>query len=246
MSLAIGSPLWMVLGMRGDALKVWLGTLLPAASPIPVSPVPPRYLSQRGPPLPGRNCPQEPAGFSGPRAQHFHLPGGFLRAGPEPPGAAGQCEHNTPAYACWTLFCPSCDLSCFDSSQDRFWPLFLSVGVVPASLQLLLLHCFPESPRYLLIERNDIFGATAGEGVSWGGDWLWEVLVAGPRSPKTKAHPSSILSHPYLTDNHSPYGSALLSHPVALQHFQGDTMVSGISSVPMNSAPWVREVPWGG
>ncbi|XP_017581626.1 PREDICTED: solute carrier family 2, facilitated glucose transporter member 9-like isoform X5 [Corvus brachyrhynchos] len=44
--------------------------------------------------------------------------------------------------------------------QDRFWPLFLSVVVVPASLQLLLLHCFPESPRYLLIERNDICGAT--------------------------------------------------------------------------------------
>ncbi|NXR97196.1 GTR9 protein, partial [Hypocryptadius cinnamomeus] len=44
--------------------------------------------------------------------------------------------------------------------KDRFWPLFLSVVVVPASLQLLLLHCFPESPRYLLIERNDICGAT--------------------------------------------------------------------------------------
>uniref|UniRef100_A0A8C3U4I8 Solute carrier family 2, facilitated glucose transporter member 5 n=1 Tax=Catharus ustulatus TaxID=91951 RepID=A0A8C3U4I8_CATUS len=45
-------------------------------------------------------------------------------------------------------------------STDRFWPLFLSVVVVPASLQLLLLHCFPESPRYLLIERNDVCGAT--------------------------------------------------------------------------------------
>ncbi|NXN46620.1 GTR9 protein, partial [Rhinoptilus africanus] len=44
--------------------------------------------------------------------------------------------------------------------QDRFWPLFLSVVVVPASLQLLLLHCFPESPRYLLIERNDVYRAT--------------------------------------------------------------------------------------
>ncbi|KAM7047794.1 solute carrier family 2, facilitated glucose transporter member 5-like isoform 1-T1 [Acridotheres tristis] len=44
--------------------------------------------------------------------------------------------------------------------KDRFWPLFLSVVVVPASLQLLLLHCFPESPRYLLIERNDVYGAT--------------------------------------------------------------------------------------
>ncbi|NWX11772.1 GTR9 protein, partial [Aegotheles bennettii] len=44
--------------------------------------------------------------------------------------------------------------------EDRFWPLFLSVVVIPAFLQLLLLHCFPESPRYLLIERNDISGAT--------------------------------------------------------------------------------------
>ncbi|NXC14048.1 GTR1 protein, partial [Corythaeola cristata] len=44
--------------------------------------------------------------------------------------------------------------------EARFWPLFLSVVVVPASLQLLLLHCFPESPRYLLIERNDVCGAT--------------------------------------------------------------------------------------
>uniref|UniRef100_A0A8C3XDA9 Uncharacterized protein n=1 Tax=Cyanoderma ruficeps TaxID=181631 RepID=A0A8C3XDA9_9PASS len=43
---------------------------------------------------------------------------------------------------------------------ELFWPLFLSVVVVPASLQLLLLHCFPESPRYLLIERNDVCGAT--------------------------------------------------------------------------------------
>uniref|UniRef100_A0A8C4TST7 Solute carrier family 2, facilitated glucose transporter member 5 n=1 Tax=Falco tinnunculus TaxID=100819 RepID=A0A8C4TST7_FALTI len=44
--------------------------------------------------------------------------------------------------------------------EDRFWPLYLSVVVVPASLQLLLLHCFPESPRYLLIERNDVCRAT--------------------------------------------------------------------------------------
>ncbi|NWI19476.1 GTR9 protein, partial [Crypturellus soui] len=49
--------------------------------------------------------------------------------------------------------------------QDRYWPLLLSVVVVPASLQLLLLRCFPESPRYLLIERNDIPGAT--EALRW-------------------------------------------------------------------------------
>ncbi|KAM6266178.1 solute carrier family 2, facilitated glucose transporter member 5-like [Porphyrio hochstetteri] len=44
--------------------------------------------------------------------------------------------------------------------KDRFWPLFLSVVVIPASFQLLLLHCFPESPRYLLIEKNDVCGAS--------------------------------------------------------------------------------------
>ncbi|XP_068807260.1 solute carrier family 2, facilitated glucose transporter member 9 [Struthio camelus] len=44
--------------------------------------------------------------------------------------------------------------------KDRYWPLFLSVVVVPASLQLLLLRCFPESPRYLLVERNNVHGAT--------------------------------------------------------------------------------------
>lgn len=50
------------------------------------------------------------------------------------------------------------------SPQDRYWPLFLAVVAIPASLQLLLLHCFPESPRFLLIERNDVCGATEGEG----------------------------------------------------------------------------------
>ncbi|NXS55380.1 GTR9 protein, partial [Brachypteracias leptosomus] len=44
--------------------------------------------------------------------------------------------------------------------KDRFWPLFLSLVVIPAFLQLLLLHCFPESPRYLLIERNNVCEAT--------------------------------------------------------------------------------------
>uniref|UniRef100_A0A8D0GX35 Major facilitator superfamily (MFS) profile domain-containing protein n=1 Tax=Sphenodon punctatus TaxID=8508 RepID=A0A8D0GX35_SPHPU len=44
--------------------------------------------------------------------------------------------------------------------EDAYWPLFLSVVVVPALLQLLLLHWFPESPRYLLIEKNNVCGAT--------------------------------------------------------------------------------------
>lgn len=165
-SEAMGSPLWVMLGMGRDGPRVWRGTLLPTASAIPTPPVPPRDLSQCGASLPGRNRPQEPAGIPGPHAQHLHLPGGFLCPGPGPPRTAGQGEHNTPAHTCWTLLCPPHDATHCNSSQDRFWPLFLSVVVVPASLQLLLLHCFPESPRYLLIERNDVCGATKGEGIS--------------------------------------------------------------------------------
>ncbi|XP_053245407.1 solute carrier family 2, facilitated glucose transporter member 9-like [Podarcis raffonei] len=44
--------------------------------------------------------------------------------------------------------------------EDAYWPLFLSLVVVPAFLQLILLHWFPESPRYLLIEKNNVLGAT--------------------------------------------------------------------------------------
>ncbi|KAL8187453.1 UNVERIFIED_CONTAM: hypothetical protein K2H54_048980 [Gekko kuhli] len=49
--------------------------------------------------------------------------------------------------------------------EDPYWPLFLSVVVVPAFLQLLLLHWFPESPRYLLIEKDNVRGAT--EALRW-------------------------------------------------------------------------------
>ncbi|XP_048362111.1 solute carrier family 2, facilitated glucose transporter member 9-like [Sphaerodactylus townsendi] len=44
--------------------------------------------------------------------------------------------------------------------EDPYWPLFLSVVVVPAFLQFFLLHWFPDSPRYLLIEKDNIHGAT--------------------------------------------------------------------------------------
>ncbi|KAJ6669084.1 hypothetical protein lerEdw1_007893 [Lerista edwardsae] len=46
--------------------------------------------------------------------------------------------------------------------EDAYWPLFLSLVVIPALLQLLLLHWFPESPRYLLIEKNNIHEAAVG------------------------------------------------------------------------------------
>ncbi|XP_031418211.1 solute carrier family 2 member 15b isoform X2 [Clupea harengus] len=40
--------------------------------------------------------------------------------------------------------------------KEEYWPLFLSLVVVPTFFQLLLLPWFPESPRYLLIEKRNI------------------------------------------------------------------------------------------
>ncbi|KAF6727067.1 Solute carrier family 2, facilitated glucose transporter member 9 [Oryzias melastigma] len=40
--------------------------------------------------------------------------------------------------------------------KEEYWPLFLSVVVVPTFIQLILLPWFPESPRYLLIEKNNV------------------------------------------------------------------------------------------
>ncbi|XP_063347662.1 solute carrier family 2 member 15a [Pelmatolapia mariae] len=40
--------------------------------------------------------------------------------------------------------------------KEEHWPLFLSVIAVPTFIQLMLLPWFPESPRYLLIEKHNI------------------------------------------------------------------------------------------
>ncbi|MGH0117190.1 UNVERIFIED_CONTAM: hypothetical protein FKN15_046111 [Acipenser sinensis] len=40
--------------------------------------------------------------------------------------------------------------------KEAYWPLFLSLVVVPTFIQLMLLPWFPESPRYLLIEKRNI------------------------------------------------------------------------------------------
>ncbi|XP_068183575.1 solute carrier family 2 member 15a [Antennarius striatus] len=40
--------------------------------------------------------------------------------------------------------------------KEEHWPLFLSVVVIPTFIQLMLLPWFPESPRYLLIEKNNV------------------------------------------------------------------------------------------
>ncbi|XP_066545627.1 solute carrier family 2, facilitated glucose transporter member 11b isoform X2 [Amia ocellicauda] len=38
---------------------------------------------------------------------------------------------------------------------EEYWPILLSTSCIPAVLQLLILPWFPESPRYLLIDKGD-------------------------------------------------------------------------------------------
>ncbi|KAM7391882.1 hypothetical protein PAMP_022531 [Pampus punctatissimus] len=42
--------------------------------------------------------------------------------------------------------------------KEEYWPILLSTTCIPAFLQLLILPCFPESPRYLLIDKGDDVG----------------------------------------------------------------------------------------
>uniref|UniRef100_A0A8C9ELA4 Major facilitator superfamily (MFS) profile domain-containing protein n=1 Tax=Pavo cristatus TaxID=9049 RepID=A0A8C9ELA4_PAVCR len=48
---------------------------------------------------------------------------------------------------------------------EAYWPLLLSSSCVPAFAQLLLLPWFPESPRYLLIDRGDELSCAKGNSV---------------------------------------------------------------------------------
>uniref|UniRef100_A0A3B4BHN0 Solute carrier family 2, facilitated glucose transporter member 5 n=1 Tax=Periophthalmus magnuspinnatus TaxID=409849 RepID=A0A3B4BHN0_9GOBI len=45
--------------------------------------------------------------------------------------------------------------------KEEHWPLLLSLVVFPTMVQLLLLPWFPESPRYLLIEKGNVHGTIA-------------------------------------------------------------------------------------
>ncbi|KAM8865380.1 solute carrier family 2, facilitated glucose transporter member 11b isoform 1-T1 [Synchiropus picturatus] len=39
--------------------------------------------------------------------------------------------------------------------EEQYWPILLSTTCIPAIVQLMILPFFPESPRYLLIDRGD-------------------------------------------------------------------------------------------
>uniref|UniRef100_A0A6Q2ZNQ6 Solute carrier family 2, facilitated glucose transporter member 5 n=1 Tax=Esox lucius TaxID=8010 RepID=A0A6Q2ZNQ6_ESOLU len=47
--------------------------------------------------------------------------------------------------------------------KEEHWPLFLSLVVIPTTIQLMLLPWFPESPRYLLIEKKNVHATITGE-----------------------------------------------------------------------------------
>ncbi|KAM7009889.1 solute carrier family 2 member 15b [Tautogolabrus adspersus] len=45
--------------------------------------------------------------------------------------------------------------------KEKYWPLLLSLIVFPTLVQLILLPWFPESPRYLLIEKGNVHATIA-------------------------------------------------------------------------------------
>ncbi|XP_069835141.1 solute carrier family 2, facilitated glucose transporter member 9-like isoform X2 [Dendropsophus ebraccatus] len=45
--------------------------------------------------------------------------------------------------------------------QDESWPLFLSLVVIPTFIQVSMLPFFPESPRYLLIDKSNVHATIA-------------------------------------------------------------------------------------
>lgn len=47
--------------------------------------------------------------------------------------------------------------------NDNLWPLLLGFTFVPAVVQCILLPLCPESPRFLLINKNEENKAKAGE-----------------------------------------------------------------------------------
>lgn len=53
--------------------------------------------------------------------------------------------------------------------REEHWPILLSTTCIPAFLQLLILPWFPESPRYLFIDKGDEEGCKKGNLMSYHG-----------------------------------------------------------------------------
>lgn len=61
-----------------------------------------------------------------------------------------------------------------DTGTPAGWPILLGLTGIPAALQLLFLPFFPESPRYLLIQKKDEEAARNGEALLCGAEWAGE------------------------------------------------------------------------
>eukprot|EP00061_Rhincodon_typus_P014313 g41257.t1 len=48
-------------------------------------------------------------------------------------------------------------------ANEKGWPLLLGLTGIPAIVELILLPFSPESPRFTLIQKGNVTGATAGE-----------------------------------------------------------------------------------
>ncbi|KAJ4944513.1 hypothetical protein JOQ06_013056 [Pogonophryne albipinna] len=59
--------------------------------------------------------------------------------------------------------------------KEEHWPLLLSLIVFPTMIQLMLLPWFPESPRYLLIEKGNIHATI--EALKWDRCVRWQVIT---------------------------------------------------------------------
>ncbi|XP_019110452.2 solute carrier family 2, facilitated glucose transporter member 11b isoform X1 [Larimichthys crocea] len=59
--------------------------------------------------------------------------------------------------------------------KEEYWPILLTTTCIPAFLQLLILPWFPESPRYLLIDKGDEEGCKKAlkqlHGASYDDEW---------------------------------------------------------------------------
>lgn len=74
---------------------------------------------------------------------------------------------------------------------EKYWPILLSSSCFPALAQLLILPWFPESPRYLLIDRGDEMKCTQGK------LQLWHSLPI-PRKPHNEFIGTSLSSPLHL------------------------------------------------
>lgn len=99
--------------------------------------------------------------FDVPRSKQIETTAPFLWESRDVVSGCGQSGWSMRPRAC--VGGPLVSLRAFLFSQEEHWPLFLSLVVGPTFVQLLLLPWFPESPRYLLIEKHNVHATIEGE-----------------------------------------------------------------------------------